>query len=148
MWGYMKIYEFIPGQLYGGGAIDQAGWHFIANNVNVILSVRIVPDTPPISLPHHLMLWFPIDDKIAPDLSWVINTVHWMNVLLDTGNVLYVHDTAGINRLGFVLTAFYMQRFGMSLEKALFILRQKKPNLQPRPWYMALLYQYQQFLSL
>ncbi|TJY44074.1 dual specificity protein phosphatase family protein [Cohnella pontilimi] len=144
----MTIYTIIPNRLYAGGKLDRGGWQFVAEHIHAVLNLRTEPDQPPIDVTGRLLLWAPILDKAAPDLHWVVDKTRLMNVLLDNGNTLYVHDTAGINRLGFILTAFYMQRFGYSRDTALAVLRRKKPELNPKPPYMALLSCFEKYLQM
>lgn len=144
----MRIVEIIPDHLYGGGMIiGLESWRFMEENVDVILNLRQEQDHPPFDFTNRLMIWAPIADEEAPDLRWVITVTNIMNVLLDTGHTLYVHDTSGINRLGFILTAFYMQRFGLTRDLALFEIRKKKPDVRPREWYMNLLSEYEEYLE-
>lgn len=143
----MSIVEIIPGRLYAGGRLDEAGWMFVAQHVNAVLNLRPEPDTPPFDFSGRLLIWAPIPDKAPPDLSWVFGVTGLMNALLDAGHALYVHDTAGINRLGFVLTAFYMQRFCLSASAALAMLRRKKPDLRPNPLYWALLSMFEPYVA-
>jgi protein-tyrosine phosphatase len=143
----MNIVSIIPNQLYAGGKLDSTGWAFVAQYIDAVLNVRTYQDKPPFDFTGRKLLWTPILDKVPPNLNWVISLVKLMNVLLDTGHVMYVHDTAGINRLGFILTAYYMQRYGYNRDTALYILRHKKPDLNPNPGYMALLSIYEDYLK-
>ncbi|KIL37577.1 hypothetical protein SD71_02915 [Cohnella kolymensis] len=143
----MIIVPVIPNRLYAGGKLDQQGWRFIALNVNTVVNLRTVQDHPPFDFTGRLLLWTPILDPVPPSLQWVISVTRLMNGLLDTGNVIYVHDTAGINRLGFILTALFMQRFGYGRDTALTLLRQMKPDLNPNPPYMALLASFEAYLN-
>jgi protein-tyrosine phosphatase len=143
----MIIVPVIPNRLYAGGKLDQQGWRFIAQNINTVINLRTEQDHPPFFFIGRLMLWTPILDAVPPNLHWVITVTNLMNGLLDTGNKIYVHDTAGINRLGFILTAFFMRRFGYSRHTALTLLRQIKPDLNPNPRYMALLASFEQYLN-
>jgi protein-tyrosine phosphatase len=143
----MTIATIIPNRLYAGGDLDREGWKFVAGHIHVVINLRTVPDHPPFDFTGRMLLWIPILDKIPPNLHWVITVTYLMNVLLDKGNAIYVHDTAGINRLGFILTAFYMQRHGCSRDTALAVLREAKPNLNPNPRYMALLACFEKYVQ-
>lgn len=144
----MDVVEMIPKQLYAGGKPNAETWAFIQGNVSAILNVRDIQDSPPFPFYERLLIWAPILDKKAPDLPWVISVTNMANLLLDYGHILYIHDTAGINRLGFILTALFMRRFGCSLTRALYEVQQKKADTNPRPWYIALLRQYEAYLSI
>jgi protein-tyrosine phosphatase len=145
--GCMKIVPIIPNRLYAGGSLGSEDWSFVAQHINAVLNVRPIMDAPPFEFTERMMLWAPILDKQPPNLHWIISVVGLMNHLLDTGNTLYVHDTAGINRLGFILTAYFMQKYGCTRYSALNHLRHCKPDLNPNPAYMALLSVYEQYLK-
>jgi protein-tyrosine phosphatase len=144
----MRIAEIIPNYLYAGGNLDEQGWRFVEEHVTAVINVREPPDIPPFDPTNRLLLlWAPLADKVPPAFEWIIPMMNTMNSLLCSGQVLYVHDTAGINRLGFVLTAYYMQRFGLGRDHALSLLRTKKPDLNPNKDYMRLLGQYEHYLA-
>lgn len=136
----MEIHEFLPG-LYGGGRLDldPRCWSFIRSHIDVVVNLRTVPDSPPFDFTGRRLLWVPIRDKQAPDLSWIRDMVLLLDRWLDDGHSIYVHDTGGINRLGFMVTAIMMKRCGLPLNRALDQARRIKPDLHPKPWYMDLL---------
>jgi hypothetical protein len=142
----MAIVEFLPGQLYGGGHLDDKGWRYLHGRVNTILNMQEKSDKPPFDPGHYLLIHKPLDNDDPPRFSWLPETMAQMNQLLGTGHVLYVHDTAGRNRLGFVVTAFYMQRFGLSRDEALRKVREKKSDIKPNKRYMARLAEYEKYL--
>ncbi|MFC4769390.1 dual specificity protein phosphatase family protein [Effusibacillus consociatus] len=143
----MDIVEIIPNHLYAGRKLNENGWKFIEQKVHAILNLREEQDKPPFDFTNRLLIWTPISAKEPPQLHWVIAATGMMNAVLDTGYVLYVHDTDGINRLGFILTAFYMQRFGLSRHEALQTVRQRKHDLNPNERYMVLLSQFEAYLK-
>jgi protein-tyrosine phosphatase len=143
----MFIAEIIPNLLYGGGTLNDEGWKFIQNRVTAILNISTYPDHPPFDFVGRIYIWAPILDEATPELTWVITLTQQMNVLLTNGWVTYVHDRAGHNRLGFILAAYFMQRYGYSRDQALFMLRLKKPDLAPKAHYMALLARFQDYLA-
>lgn len=136
----MEIHEFLPG-LYGGGRLDldPRCWSFIHSHIDVVVNLRTVPDSPPFDFTGRRLLWAPIRDKQAPDLSWTRDMVLLMDRWLDAGHSIYVHDTGGINRLGFMVTAIMMKRCRLPLNRALEQARRIKPDLHPKPGYMDLL---------
>lgn len=143
----MPIVEFLPGRLYGGGHLDEKGWQFVRHRgINAIINVSDKREKPPANLGNRLIVNKLLDNDDPPKLPWVPETMGLMNQLLGSGHVLYVHDTAGHNRLGFLLTAYYMQRFGLSRDEALRALRQKKADLKPNKKYIALLGDYEAYL--
>lgn len=143
----MRIVEIIPNCLYAGGKLNEKGWRFIAKHVKLVIDIREEPDMPPFDPANRLLVfWAPLQDKVAPGIEWIFPVMGMMNALVCSGNVVFVHDTVGINRLGFILTAYYMQRFGLSRDRTLALLRTRKPDLDPNPDYMMLLGQYERYL--
>jgi protein-tyrosine phosphatase len=69
-----------------------------------------------------------------------------INDLIRSGHTVLLHDTLGIQRLGFVITAFYMQHFRLSRDQALAAVRERKPDLDPPDNYMNLLSQFEAYL--
>lgn len=141
----MAIVEFLP-RLYGGGHLDDRGWQFIREHVNVVINIREKRDEPPFDFSNGILIHKPLKNDEPPKLPWVVEMMRTMNALLATGHVLYVHDTAGRNRLGFILTAFYMQRFRCTRDVALREMRKKKSDLKPNRKYMQLLSDYETYL--
>ncbi|MBP1935171.1 dual specificity protein phosphatase family protein [Paenibacillus sediminis] len=142
-----KIVEIIPDRLYAGGVLDLAGWSFIRKKADVVFNVIPIPDTPPFDPAGRMFIWLPLIDKVAPSLTWTIHAVKIMNELMTSGLVMYVHDKVGINRLGFILTAYFMFNYHLERDEALTYLRQKKPNLRPNAKYMQLLAEYEAYLK-
>lgn len=137
----------IPGRMYVGGRITSDDWSFIKSNITAIINLRTTPDRPPFDFSQRVMIWAPITIWVAPSVQWVDNLMKQINVLFDQGHRILIHDTLGIQRLGFVITAFYMQRFRLNREQALQLVRQKKPDINPTPNYMELLTIYEKFLG-
>lgn len=144
----MEIHEFLP-RLYGGGRLDldPRCWSFIRSHIDVVVNLRTIPDSPPFDFTGRRLLWMPIRDKRAPDLSWTRDMILLLDHWLDAGHSIYVHDTRGINRLGFMVTAMLMKRCGLPLNRALDQARRIKSNLLPKPWYMELLRQLETHLQ-
>lgn len=140
----MDIHEFLPG-LYGGGRLDldPRGWSFIRSHVDVVVNLRQEPDAPPFDFTGRKLVWAPILDNQAPDLHWLRDMIHLLNLWLDAGHCLYIHDTNGINPLGFLVTALLMERCGFSLDQALTQTRRIKSDLHPKPTYLDLLRRYE-----
>ena len=70
-----------------------------------------------------------------------------INQLFDQGYRILIHDTLGIQRLGFVITAFYMRKYRLNREAALYFVKQKKPDIKLTENYMELLTQYEKYLT-
>ncbi|AXN40715.1 hypothetical protein DTO10_21610 [Peribacillus butanolivorans] len=64
------------------------------------------------------------------------------------GYRILIHDTLGKQRLGFIITAFYMQKYRLNREEALYLVKQKKPDIKPTENYLQLLTQYEKYLNL
>lgn len=138
----------IPGRLYIGGKISNEDWIFIQSNISAIVNLRTKPDRPPFDFSNRIMIWTPITISVAPSLEWVNNLMNQLNQLFDQGHRILIHDTLGIQRLGFVIATFYMQKFRLNSEQALYMVRQKKPDIKPTENYMVLLSQYQKYLNI
>lgn len=144
----LSFVEMIPGRLYVGGRISSDDWIFVQRNITAIINLRTTPDRPPFDFSQRIMIWAPITILVAPSVEWVDNLMKQINKLFDQGHRILIHDRLGIQRLGFVITAFFMQRFRLNSEQALRMVRQKKPDIQPTPNYMILLKQYEKFLGI
>jgi len=138
----------IPGRLYIGGRISSDDWGFVQRNISAIVNLRTKPDRPPFDFSRRIMIWVPITIWVAPSLEWVDNLMKQLNQLFDQGHQILIHDTLGIQRLGFVITAFYMQKYRLNREEALYIVKQKKPDIKPTENYMEMLTQYEKYLNL
>ena len=144
----MDFVEMIPGRLYIGGRISSDDWGFVQRNISAIVNLRTKPDRPPFDFSRRIMIWVPITIWVAPSLEWVDNLMKQLNQLFDQGHQILIHDTLGIQRLGFVITAFYMQKYRLNREEALYIVKQKKPDIKPTENYMEMLTQYEKYLNL
>jgi protein-tyrosine phosphatase len=92
------------------------------------------------------MIWAPLTIFQTPGIQWTISMIKLINNLIDSRQTVLLHDTLGIQRLGFVITAFYMQRFGLKRDQALAAVRRQKPDIDPPPNYMNLLSQFETYL--
>ncbi|MFB7642376.1 protein-tyrosine phosphatase family protein [Peribacillus butanolivorans] len=144
----MGFVEMIPGRLYIGGRISSDDWGFVQRNISVIVNLRTKPDRPPFDFSRRIMIWVPITIWVTPSLELVDNLIKQLNQLFDQGYRILIHDTLGIQRLGFIITAFYMQKYGLNREEALYLVKQKKPDIKPTENYLQLLTQYEKYLNL
>jgi protein-tyrosine phosphatase len=142
----MSFVEMIPKRLYIGGKILFDDWDFIKNNITAIVNLRTKPDQPPFDFSGRIMIWAPLNVKVAPTLEWVIRLMKRLNRLMESGHSILIHDTIGKERLGFVITAFYMQKYRLLRDQALYTVRQKKSDIKPPAHYMRLLLQYENYL--
>lgn len=142
----MKIVSIIPHRLYAGGELDTPGWKFVQEKVHAVLNLRPVQDHPPFCFLNRMLIWAPLLSHLSPELPWIIGMTRQIRVLLDSGFVLYVHDVDGINRLGFVLTAFFMDHFQMTRDQALSAVRCRKPDISPNKQFTELLGEYEVYL--
>lgn len=144
----MAFVEMIPSRIYVGGRISSSDWKFIEKNITAIVNLRTKPDNPPFDFSSRVMIWSPITIWVAPSIEWVDNLMKSINLLYDQGHHILIHDTFGIQRLGFVITAFYMQRFRLTKDQALYTVRLKKSDIEPTENYMELLSRYETFLNI
>jgi protein-tyrosine phosphatase len=144
----LSVTEMIPGRLYINGTLSAEDWDFVKNHITAVVNLRTKPDIPPFNFNRRIMIWMPVTIGKAPDLRWVETLMAKLNQLYDGGYPTLIHDTIGVQRLGFVIAAFYMQRFRLNQGDALAAVRQKKGNLEPTPNYMDLLGEYQRHLGI
>ncbi|KAF0820911.1 MULTISPECIES: dual specificity protein phosphatase family protein [unclassified Cytobacillus] len=143
----MSFVEMIPQRLYIGGKITAADWDFIKNNITAIVNLRTKPDQPPFDFTNRIMIWAPLNVRVAPSLDWVLSLMNQLNHLMELNYRILIHDTIGKERLGFVITAYYMQRFGLKRDPAIQLVKQLKPDIKPPADYMRLLKQYENYLG-
>lgn len=142
----MSFVEMIPERLFIGGRISSADWDFIQNNITAIVNLRTKPDRLPFDFSGRIMIWAPLNVRVAPTQEWVVRLMKQLNRLMELGHRILIHDTIGKERLGFVITAFYMQKYGLLRDQALFTVRQMKSDIKPPADYMRLLLQYEKYL--
>lgn len=143
----MRFVEMIPKQLYIGGKIKASDLNFIYNNVTAIINLRTIPDQLPYQFNHLTMIWTPLTISSTPGIEWTIEMTQLIKKLIESEHTILLHDTIGIQRLGFVITAFYMKYFNLSRDQALWFIREKKPDIDPPPNYMHLLSEFEGYLS-
>lgn len=143
----MGFVEMIPKQLYIGGKIKDTDLNFIYNNISTIINLRTIPDQLPFQFNNLTMIWTPLTISSTPGIEWTIEMTTLIKNLIESGHTILLHDTIGVQRLGFVITAFYMKYFNLSRDRALRIIRQQKPDIDPPPNYMRLLSQFEDYLS-
>ncbi|MBT2681268.1 dual specificity protein phosphatase family protein [Bacillus sp. ISL-35] len=144
----MSFTEMIPGRLYVGGRISSEDWRFIDQHINAIVNLRTKPDRPPFDFTNRVMIWTPITIKVTPSIAWVENLMAHINLLDKQGYSILIHDTYGYQRLGFIIAAYYMQRFRMNRKQALSAVQKIKPDIQPTANYLELLARYEKHLGL
>ncbi|TLS35196.1 protein-tyrosine phosphatase family protein [Pseudalkalibacillus caeni] len=142
----MPITEIIPNRLYAGSILEDGDWIFVNHRINAILNVSDRQYKIPINFINRILLYAPILDQRSPDLHWLITVINTLQLLLTNGYVVYVHDVAGINRLGFILTAYFMKLQCWPQKEALQFVKKLKPDLAPKPWYIKLLNDYERYL--
>ncbi len=146
----MEYDEIIPGRLYAGKQIDAAGWKALQKlGVSSIVNLRTEPDRVPADYrwPLHEH-WFRLSDTSRPQLQQLVQMVNAAIHDLNEGRVLYVHDVAGRNRLGFFLTALLMRIDRLPWHSALKRARELRPVLAPRSQFRDLLADYQRYLQI
>ncbi|WCK56580.1 dual specificity protein phosphatase [Aneurinibacillus sp. Ricciae_BoGa-3] len=143
----MSMVEMIPQRLYVGGKISDQDWEFIQENITAIVNLRTKPDNPPFPFQNRVMLWLPLTVSQTPNLEWLIAVMHQISTLFNSGHSMLIHCRLGMHRSGFIVTAFYMERYGLGRYEALELAKQRKPDLNPPPNYMGLLARYEAFLQ-
>ncbi|MCR8927472.1 dual specificity protein phosphatase family protein [Priestia megaterium] len=143
----MNIVEMIPHQLYIGGKIKNSDLEFIYNHITAIINLRTEPDLLPFNFNQIVMVWTPLTISSTPGVNWTIKMTKLISRLIDSKHIVFLHDTIGIQRLGFVITAFYMYRFNLTRDQALALIRQKKSNINPPENYMNLLLEFEATLQ-
>ncbi|WP_368298360.1 dual specificity protein phosphatase family protein [Cytobacillus firmus] len=143
----MNFVEMVPKRLYIGGKISSSDWDFVQNNITAIVNLRTKPDQPPFDFSGRVMIWAPLNVRVAPTLEWVLRLMKQVNHLFEVNHRILIHDTIGKERLGFVITAFYMQRYRLKRDQALRKVRQLKSDIKPPADYMKLLLQYETYLG-
>jgi protein-tyrosine phosphatase len=149
-WGgeaFMDFSEIIPGHLYAGERVDKEGWRILARlHVNGIVNLSKRKEVAPDWFPPLRVLNFPLGNKEEPHVNRlrqaVDETIRWLN----NGTIIYAHDVAGKNRLGFFLTALFMRMYHLPLEGALRIVKQLRPVLSPHRQFLQVLNEYEQTL--
>lgn len=144
----MSIIEMIPRQLYASGRIAHRDWSYIYRHIDVIINLRLVPDQPPVPQHPILLVWAPLLMWPAPSLQWLIQLMDQMNTWINTGYRVLAHCHLGMHRLGFVLTAYYMQRYKLTRKEALAAVRAKKSNVDPPFYFLQLLDEYEDYLGI
>lgn len=144
----MGFTELIPGRIYAGGRITPEDWLFVYHHISAIVNLRTKPDKPPFDFSQRVMIWKPLTIKVAPSIEWVETLMNQLNHLVEQDFRILIHDTYGSQRLGFVVTAFYMQRYRLTREQALYRVRKKMPDIEPTANYMEVLKQYEKKLGL
>ncbi|MBT2694062.1 dual specificity protein phosphatase family protein [Bacillus sp. ISL-55] len=144
----MSFTEMIPGRMYVGGRISSRDWPFVYHHITSIVNLRTKPDRPPFDFSQRMMIWAPLTIKVAPSIDWIERLMGQINDLVVNRHRILIHDTFGYQRLGFVIAAYYMQRFQLNRNQALYAVRKKKPDIQPTPNYMEVLTEYERHLGL
>jgi hypothetical protein len=144
----MDCNEILPGRLYGGGKIDKDEWHTLRElGVTAIVNVSDRPDHPPADF-NVPVLYFKLGNRDYPSLARLHAAVEQTLAWLEQGHVVYVHDIAGRNRLGFFLAAIFMNLFRIPSDVALTVLRRNNPKLAPRRQFRQILEKYERFLNI
>ena len=117
-------------------------------HVHAIINVGDQKDLPPDGYPPPLdILWFCLGNKSDPQMHLLVDAVEQAARWLQEGRVLYVHDIAGRNRLGFFVIALLMRLYHLPYEEARKLAKQKRPKLAPRKQFVKRLREYEAFLS-
>lgn len=84
--------------------------------------------------------WEPIADaEPAPDLDWLRRQVAFIAEQRAAGHGVYIHCRNGASRSGLVAAAYLMRRDGLTRDRALEVLRARRPAVRPNPAFLQLL---------
>jgi dual specificity phosphatase 12 len=85
---------------------------------------------------HHI----PIGDHVnAPICTYFIEAIKFIQEALENGGSVYVHCYAGISRSPTIIAAYLIKTHSMDVEKALELIRSRRPCADPNPGFMKAL---------
>jgi hypothetical protein len=89
--------------------------------------------------------WAPIRDaEPAPSLAWLREQVEFIEQQRAARRGVYVHCRNGVSRSGMVVLAYLMARERWPLDRALEVVRARRPELRPHPAFVRLLREWEQ----
>ena|ERR1700677_4057468 len=92
--------------------------------------------------------WVPIKDvEPAPSLDWLKEQVEFIDAQRKAGRQTYVHCRNGVNRSGFVVTAYVMCSQNMTRDEALKFVRSKREGVRPNPIFMDRLLEWEKAIK-
>lgn len=110
----------------------------------VIINLCDRPDTSPAEVLHHKAI---LDAGPPPSLQWLKEVVDLIASHRKEGKTVYIHCAAGVSRSGLVTTAYLMQKYHWNRDHALRYARSRRPQINPRPAFLKLLKEWEQYLE-
>jgi protein tyrosine phosphatase (PTP) superfamily phosphohydrolase (DUF442 family) len=74
-------------------------------------------------------LWVPVIDMCAPTFEQIDQGVSWIERQLIADRVIYIHCAAGVGRSATLLASWYMYAHGVTVAKALSLLKTRHPQV-------------------
>jgi protein-tyrosine phosphatase len=134
-------YSLVEPGLYLGGSVERP-----PRGTRAVLNVCESPETYPTAEMHYC--WEPIRDAApAPSIDWLRRQVDFITEQRRADLQVFVHCFGGTSRSAMVVTAYLMERDGISRDDALAFLRTRRPSVRPNPAFMRLLLEWQDALK-
>src|SRR3989344_6260189 len=87
-------------------------------------------------------LWLPIEDGPFPGISWLKIAVGMVEMLRNNQKNVYIHCRGGISRSVMLTAAYLMKKHKYSVDKALNLMADKNPSIDPAPRFILGLKEY------
>jgi len=93
-------------------------------------------------------VWEKIKDTTpAPSIDWLRKQVKFIDEQRQAGKTVYVHCRNGVSRSGMVVVAYVMYKDKLPRDKALALVRTKRPITRPNPAFMKRLLEWERVLE-
>jgi protein-tyrosine phosphatase len=133
-------YSLIRDGLYQGGYVKTP-----PPKTKAVLNLCRVAD--PYKVEAHV--WEPIKDTTpAPSITWLKKQVKFIDEQRQAGKTVYVHCRNGVSRSGMVVVAYVMYKDKLPRDKALALVRTKRPITRPNPAFMERLLEWERVLEI
>ncbi|GAB4469050.1 MAG: hypothetical protein Kow00124_03910 [Anaerolineae bacterium] len=120
-------FDQITDHLYVGGRLSGGDWHILAAlGVTVNINLQLERQDHFSGSAPEVHLWVPTADWFGPGLDALRIVVPFIGAMIRQGRLVYVHCNAGMGRAP-TAAAAYLVTTGMSVERALALLREKRP---------------------
>jgi len=119
----------ITSQIYLGGAISKEEWHQLRRK-GVSVKVSLQREQRDEIDDADCLLRIPVADLTPPTLDQIIMSVSLIESAVKVGKKVLIHCKEGIGRSA-VIAAAYLVKSGMSVSRALRLLRKARPQVGP-----------------
>jgi protein-tyrosine phosphatase len=138
--GERPNYTLIRAGLYQGGYLKAP-----PPGTKAVLNLCRVAD--PYKVETHV--WEPIKDTTpAPGIAWLKKQVRFIDEQRQAGKTVYVHCRNGVSRAGMVVVAYVMYKDRLPRDKALALVRTKRPITRPNLAFMERLLEWERVLEI